>query len=275
MSDDGRTIPALDPGGFNELRMCRDGPMLYNRFDAYIGQSLRKYGEFSFGEQELFRQLVRPGAVVVEVGANIGAHTVGLARLVGHGGAVIAFEPQRIPFQTLCANLALNQLANVRARQAAVGRTSGTILVPALDPSLPANFGGVSLIDATGGEEVPLLTVDSMELPACHLLKVDVEGMEADVLVGAERTIRRCRPLLYVENDREDRSEALLGIILGLGYAAYWHLPRLFNPDNFAGDAENIFGNTISANLLCIPGELPQDIQGMRRVASARDSWRV
>src|SRR5258708_18853798 len=98
----------LDPEGFNELQMCRSGPMLYNKYDIYMGGSLQKYGEFSVGEQEIFAQIVRPGTLLVEVGANIGAHTVELSRMAGRDGEVHAFEPQRIVFQALCANLALN-----------------------------------------------------------------------------------------------------------------------------------------------------------------------
>ena len=113
--------PLVDPAGFNRLRMCRTGPIVYNRFDRYVGASLHRYGEFSHSEQALFEVLVGRGQVVVEVGANIGAHTVVLSRLVGADGEVHAFEPQRIVFQALCANLALNQCTNVWARQMAVG----------------------------------------------------------------------------------------------------------------------------------------------------------
>jgi hypothetical protein len=110
-------LAQTDPGGFNELKMCKSGPMLFNKFDVYVGGSLQKYGEFSVGEQDLFHAILQRGELVVEVGANIGAHTIELARLVGPEGEVHAFEPQRIVFQTLCANLALNQLTNVNASQ--------------------------------------------------------------------------------------------------------------------------------------------------------------
>src|SRR5690606_28828206 len=98
------------------LRQCRHGPMLFNKRDLYVGRSLATYGEFSEAEIGLFRQILRPGGVVVEAGANIGAHTVPLARMVGESGAVVAFEPQRLQFQLLCANLALNGMINVFAR---------------------------------------------------------------------------------------------------------------------------------------------------------------
>ena len=260
--------------GFNELKMCRSGPMLFNKYDQYIGGSLKKYGEFSLLEQLLFRELVRGGDLVVEVGANIGAHTVELSRLAGAQGEVHAFEPQRIVFQTLCANLALNQCANVHAEQAALGTEMGTVDVPSPDPNVPANFGGISLIGARGGEKVPMITLDSLELPACHFLKADVEGMEVEVLKGAARTIDAYRPVLYLENDRDERSRELLEIVLSIGYRAYWHLPFLFNPGNFAGDPENIFPGIISVNVLCVPQASKFEGGGLDPVSGAGDTWR-
>lgn len=272
MPDD--VISALPPEAFNQLAVCRHGLMLYNRHDRYIGPSLRKYGEFSPGELEAFRMVLRPGMTVVEVGANIGAHTVELARLVAPG-PVLAFEPQRLVFQTLCANVAINSCANVYAFQVAMGAAPGGILVPELDPNLPANFGGVSLGGAApGATRVQLSTIDSLGLPACHFIKADVEGMEADVLRGAQATIRRHRPVIYVENDRAERSPALIALLQrDLGYRLYWHAVPMFVPDNFRGDAENIFGTDVSGNMLCLPAEAPQDIAGLRECTGPEDTW--
>ena len=268
-----RIVAQLDPHGFNELKLFRSGPLLYNKFDTYIGEALSRYGEYSFGEQVLFQRLVRSGSTVVEVGANIGVHTVELSRLVGGNGTVYAFEPQRLVFQALCANLALNQCTNVLARQAALGSEDGTILVPAMDPATRTNFGGISLQGATVGESVPVIALDRLSLAACHFLKADVEGMELDVVTGAVETIRRHRPLLYLENDRQDRSKALIELVMSLGYDLYWHLPPIYNPQNFAGDAQNLFPNVVSVNLLCVPAEAQIPIQGMRKVSSPSDWW--
>jgi len=275
MNDKSKLPILLDPAGFNELKMCRSGPMLYNKNDIYMGGSLQKYGDFSVGEQALFAQVVRPGALVVEVGANIGAHTVELARLAGHDGEVHAFEPQRIVFQALCANLALNSCANVFARQAAVGEHAGTICVPPLDPSIRYNFGGVSLQGVTFGETVPLVTLDSFDLPACQLLKADVEGMEVEVLKGGTQLIMTHRPLMYLENDRLERSEELLTMIDRFGYKAYWHFPRVFNPDNYFGDPENIFGGVASINVFCVPEETDLAVDGLRPVISVKETWQT
>jgi FkbM family methyltransferase len=268
-----RQVHGLDPAGFNELALCRSGPMLYNKNDIFVGGSLQAYGEFSASEQMLFRQMVREGMLVVEVGANIGAHTVELSRCVGAFGQVHAFEPQRLVFQALCANLALNQCTNVFAEQAALGNAPGSIMVPPVDPGSRTNFGGIALGEFPGGERVAVRTLDSLDLPMCHLLKVDVEGMEIPVLQGAERTIDMYRPLMYVENDRVESSEALLTMIFAMGYDAYWHLAAMFNPDNFAGQTVNLFPNIASINVLCIPRESKLTINGLRRIASPRERW--
>ncbi len=275
MDDKRRAAIKLDPSGSNELQMCRSGPMIYNKYDVYIGGSLQRYGEYSVCEQEVFAQVVNPGALVVEVGANIGAHTVDLSRLAGRDGEVHAFEPQRIVFQTLCANLALNQCTNVHARQAAVGETAGTITVPAMDPAVRNNFGGVSLRGVTDGETVALVTLDSLDLPACHLLKVDVEGMEVEVLKGAEQLVQTHRPIMYLENDRAERSEDLLTLVERLDYKAYWHVARLFNPANYYGDPEDIFPGVVSVNILCVPKETKMTVESLRPVTSPRDTWRT
>ena len=260
----------LPPGGFNDIAMCRAGPMIFNRHDRFIGASLAKYGEWSAGEIELLRQVVRPGFVVVEVGANIGAHTVELSRLVGPQGRVLAFEPQRLVFQTLCANLALNSCANVAAFEIAVGAEAGEIDVPFLPPDRPANFGGLSLQAGppqSGSERVALRPLDALGLPACQLIKVDVEGMEVEVLRGAERKVAADRPLLYAENDRKERSAELLALLRAWNYRLFWHLPPLFSPANYAGDPDNIFPGIASHNLLCLPAERGLAVKGLREVA--------
>lgn len=257
---------AIECGNINLLVAARHGHLLVNRHDIYIGRSIRELGEFSEGEVDLFRQVLRPGALVVEAGANIGAHTVPLAKLIGPTGHLWAFEPQRIIHQTLCANIALNSLTNVTALWAAVGREAGQLLVPAIDYTRDNNFGGLGLEGRTQGEPVSVLTIDSLRLPRLDLLKADVEGMEQAVLEGARATIERCQPLLYVENDREEKSAGLLACLQAMGYVAYAHAPPLYSPANYFGELNNPFGNIISMNILAIHQSVPTNIQGLKRL---------
>ena len=239
---------------------CRHGKLSYLLNDAYIGRSLDVYGEYSEGELNLFRQLLRPGDVAADVGANIGALTVGMARLVAPGGAVVAFEPQRAIFDILCGNLRSNGLANVTAYRRAVGSRDGSIRVPSLDYAGPENFGGVSL-GGTHGDEVEVVTLDSLNLPRLRLLKVDVEGMEGEVIAGAKGTIARLQPALYIENDRADHSRALISLLFEIGYRLWWHITPLFNPDNFFRHPRDIFGNVVSFNMIGFPRRDPPAIE--------------
>jgi FkbM family methyltransferase len=259
--------------GYHGLARTRHGLLLYNRNDQYVGRSVAVYGEYSEGEIDLFRQLVRAGDTVLEAGANIGAHTIWFAGAVGPAGRVLAYEPQRLVFQTLCANLALNDLANVHAAHAALGRASGRIRVPEPDPARVTNFGGLSIGGESDSGEAPVETVDGLALTALRLLKADVEGMESEVIAGAADTIRRLRPVLYVENDRRAKSAALIAQIRGMGYRLWWHTPPLFNPANHAGETKDVFGRIVSINLLCLPVGQPANVT-LREVRSDDDWWR-
>lgn len=258
-------LPGLT--GYNQLAEGRGCHYLYNRNDAYIGQALARYGEFSGLEAAMLTQLCAPGDTVIEVGANIGALTVPLSMHLGPRGRLLAFEPQRLVFQTLCANVALNSLQNVECHWAALGPRDGTITVPEPDPTRPANFGGVSLQGAGFGRPVTCHKLDRfMNLPGVRLVKIDVEGMEADVLSGGREFFARFKPRIYLENDRAEQSEALLALLDGMGYRMFWHMPPLFNPDNVRGEKENVFGEVVSLNMVCVHRDQPMPVEGLEAV---------
>jgi FkbM family methyltransferase len=255
--------------------------MIYPARDEYVGRSLALYGEFSPGEADIFQALVSPRDIVVEVGANIGVHTVLLARLVGLAGAVLAFEPQPMLFQTLCANLALNSIFNVRTERFGLGNRTQTLYIPLLDYGSRQNFGGLSLDLVDDGIAVPVKRLDAFNIQHCSLIKIDVEGMEHQVIEGAANTIHTARPVLYVENDRKENSPELIRLLLSMDYLLWWHVTPLFKKGNFAGNDLNVFGGTVSINLLCIPSEKMSPKfdemvarMGMLPVAGAEDWWR-
>jgi FkbM family methyltransferase len=253
------------------IRRCRHGTMMYLRRDMYVGRSFAEYGEYSEGEVDVFRQCLRAGDVALDIGANFGSHTIPMARLVGPSGNVYAFEPQRILFQILCGNIALNEIANVNALPVALGRAAGRTKVPALDYRGANNFGGIAL-GATQGEDVSVVTLDQLEVTRARLIKIDVEGMEIDVLAGAKQTLARCRPFLYVENDRAHKAEALVAQLQEDGYRMWWHVPPLYNPANFLGNPTNVFGNVASFNMLCVPREMATQVSGMPEITSPQEA---
>jgi FkbM family methyltransferase len=258
----------LVTNGNIRLKATRYGLMLYNMHDRYIGRSLDEYGEFSYGESHLFERIIRPGMIAVDVGANIGVHTLTLSRLVGPVGHVIAVEPQRALFQMLCANLALNELSNVRALQVGAGRQNGRAFLPKIDYGRPENFAGISLATQAEGEAVQVISIDSLALPACHFVKIDVEGMELEAIDGGASTIAKNRPIMFVENDRLKKSHSLIERIMSLRYVLYWHRAPLFNPSNHFGNKKNLFGRILSTNMLCVPQERKLVVRGLKEIAT-------
>ncbi len=261
-----------------QLVETRHGLMLCNVNDFYMGRALMKYGECCETETQFLIQLARHGGTVVEVGANMGIHSVPLARLLAaENRNLLAFEPQPVIYQQLCANLALNGFSNVRAWPYACGAEKGTVTFAMPDYHGLGNFGAVSM-DATelgtqsGGRlvRVPCVPLDEMVSDEqVGLLKIDVEGFELAVLRGAALTLGRCRPLIYVENDRVDESQALIEWLWAAGYKLWWHLPFLFNPENYFRVSENLYPTIASFNMVGIPQERPANVANLKIVDDA------
>lgn len=254
----------------NLLKKCRYGLMIYNNNDIWVGRSIQKYGEFSESEVQLFRDAIKPGMVVLDIGANIGCHTVALSRIVGPSGCVFAYEPERCNFATLAGNVAINNLLNVYVFQKAVGSSPGFILVPELDQERTSNWGGLSLGDEDYSKapnySVPLITLDEQNFLKIDFIKMDIEGMEKLALEGAKEVIAKFKPTLYVENDREDKSAALISLLKSMNYKCYVHWAPLYNPGNYFGDNEDVFFSKnqngenvqiVSANLFCHHKDVP------------------
>jgi hypothetical protein len=221
-------LPTLPPD--QRRKFCRHGTFIYPVNDDFCGRSLDLYGDFLEGEIELLQQLTFPGMIAVEAGAYCGYQTVFLGGAIVPDGRVLAFEKNREFFDIMLGNLALNNIANVETRRAMVGAASGTVPLP--DP-------------------VPAITIDSLNLAQCDLIKVSEDALSA--VEGARATLARCEPLLYLRNDVPEKSAALTGALDRLEYAMYWHRPRLFQANNFACNAENVFGDRCLSNLFCLP----------------------
>lgn len=240
-----------------------NGLMLYPPADMYIGQAIEHYGEYVAAEQDFFRFAAQKGGEAIDAGANIGAHSMAMARYFER---VMAFEPQRMLFKLLKANL--SDWPSSLAYNAALGKEDGLLWLPSLNYGMTNNFGGVGRDCVENWspdqrEHIPMVEVQIRQLDKIDavkaaekisLIKVDVEGMEKEVLEGARQTIAKHQPILYVENDKPKKSQELVDFIYnGLGYRAWWHIPFLFNENNFNHNPVNIFDKMASFNLICIP----------------------
>jgi len=237
---------------YNILKEVDNGSILYNKNDVYVGKSIEHYGEYQSEELKLFEEYVHPGDVVLDIGANIGTHTLWFSERVGDNGFVLAFEPQRLVFQTLCANMAINSRQNVDCKHMGVGDKQEIVKVPPLNPDVENNFGGLWIDGHKEGEDVAICKIDDMGLNRLDFIKIDVEGMEPSVLLGGLQTINKLKPAIYMEVDREKNYELLNGIITGLSYNVQMHTPSLHPSDS---EMENIFGDVVSLNALCLSRE--------------------
>jgi FkbM family methyltransferase len=202
---------------------------------AALGATLRGLG------------LPRDG-VALDIGAHGGQVTRLLADLLP-AGQVVAVEPSSYARSVLRLNLLVRARPNVTVVAAALGREPGVaVLATPVKRAGAMGYGIASLVSEPGRgtvwELVPVTTVDAlvaaMELPALHLMKIDVEGYETAILQGALETLRRCRPALVLELARErlaragSSPEELWALLASMGYGAQaLPAPR---PDRSDGD---------------------------------------
>ena len=140
------------------------------------------------------------GKDIVDIGANNGNFAVDFSHLVGDTGKVHCFEPQRIIYYQLCANIFLNGLDNVYCHNVAIGDGFDgyvNIATPNYHDKGNVNFGDVRV--SKSGDVIQQRSLDSYEFQNIAFIKIDVQGYESFVIDGAEETIKKHRPYLFVE----------------------------------------------------------------------------
>jgi hypothetical protein len=211
--------------------------------DSPAARSLQLYGEWAEQETDILSGAVTDGHYVVELGGEHAAHTLWLARAVGDTGVVHVVEPRRLPFQHLCANIALNQLGNVHTHHAWLGADAG--------------------VEELDDEPTRRSTLDSLGLPALHLLKVNLPGALPALLAGATQVLRQHHPLIYARLGGATSAEREVDAVKALGYRAWSHTPRLFNPENHAGESRNLFPGLVSCNLIAAHPESGMEFEDL------------
>lgn len=188
-----------------------DGKFLFSIYknDEFISRTLKLGYLFEkYNVIEAYKW-TKKGDTVIDVGANVGTFSIPMAN---HECRVIAFEPQSKIYDLLKQNIKQNKFINVDARHQCAGHTIGTAKLTDKIPdgstegkSLkestpgdePINYGGIQL--GSDGEDCDMVTIDSLNLDSCALIKVDVEGAEPLVFYGAQKTIKKYSPVIIYE----------------------------------------------------------------------------
>jgi hypothetical protein len=239
-----------------ELSPGRSGAIFHHPGSDLISTALKDYGEWAHNEIELLLGLIDSGCCVYDVGAFVGTHSVAFAERVGPSGKVFAFEPNKSSFRLLVMNTCTERRANVRSFNLAVGASNGFVKSMTPDKS---NIG-LSVLQETADEfdrdRVSMKSLDTLDLDSDpSLIKIDVEGMELDVLEGAAKIIARSRPFVYAEVNTVAKALTLLGWSREHNYRCFGCSHLAFNPDNFLLNDNNIFGDGRECALIMIAGE--------------------
>ena len=197
--------------------------------DAYFTKWVKETGRLD--HHQGFLTALKPyiTGTVLDIGANIGTHTFYYTK---YASRVLAFEPNPIAYECLEYNM---RLTNAKLHNVAVSDHFGHIdIIPQGD-----NYGAVYTVPGT---KIPTITIDSLALEQCNFMKIDVEGDELAVLLGAKETILKHKPVMCVEVNehtlvrRGIDGNYLISFIEKLGYTTAVRKPE-----------------DISCDLICLP----------------------
>ena len=255
---------------------CKWGTFSYYEDDLAIGQMIEMYGEYSDYEVEAFKKIVKEGDVVLELGANIGAHTVPLAKLVGDTGQVFAFEPGHDTYAMLHRNVNQNHLAHIVRVMGVAALDRVVSNVPVVLECPTPNYPKLDYNDNPHAKDLKAtatcngITIDSLDLPRVDFVKIDIDGTELAAIRGMRETIKRCRPILMIENEIKDKAGPLVAEIVELGYRGWSYRPPLYRADNHAGNPKNLWPGIVSLMEIYIPEELDKEVKGCDEVMDIR-----
>ncbi len=222
----------------------KHGTFIHFRNDDPIGACLHYYGEWAQQEFDFFDQFLTVQSNVIDVGANIGTHAVYFAKKCNQG-SVVAIEPQLYIFEMLAANLLINGCYNTIPVHAGASSKPGVVKMTNINPFVDhkINYGEFKINNSADvGIETNIVTLDSyINLNKFHLIKLDVEGLEVEVLDGAKKLLKKHQPFLYVEFNNKQGNDQLLNKIYELDYIPYWHIYTKHNPNNHNKQEKNIW----------------------------------
>ncbi len=206
----------------NILVSCDHGLFIINRFDGdintFTGQSewLLQHGNSCTIEASIaVNHITTVNPVIFDIGANIGTFTSWVAKSYPNG-KIYAFEPQRLVYQIACGNMAINNFDNVYLYNMGLGNTNKQVKIDEPDYNERHDYGTYSLVYDMGFKKskftslIDVVTLDwfvsTYRVERVDFLKIDAEGMDVDILIGARDTISKFKPVILVEHTNINES---------------------------------------------------------------------
>ena len=180
-----------------------NGAVVYGRNRAgYGGRGIYIFRDALEPELYNLDSLLDPDGVFVDIGANTGVYTLKAAKHFDNKGIVLALEPFPEVLATLYHSVRVNSFTNIRLRNLCAGAQTGvrTLWMNSKKPNL---FSLVHKNEKARGLSVLTVSLDDLytweNLERLDYLKIDAEGAEQEILSGAVKTIKKCRPIIQVE----------------------------------------------------------------------------
>jgi FkbM family methyltransferase len=249
--------------------VIRNGIRWHLDLDEGIDFSIYLLGAFERSTVNAYRKFLPPGGIALDIGANIGAHTLPMAQAVGTEGRVYAFEPTRYAFSKLARNISLNPAlaSRICLEQTMLSDKDNSSPPSVLYSSWSLATAGGSrhpkhlgqLKDAAGAMVRKLDSrIDQLGLDRIDFIKIDVDGNECEVFRGAQRTLARYRPKILMEfmpyglEENGHSMKELVDLLKDAGYGIVG-VPRLHALPENPEELNNMIPDGSSINVLCLP----------------------
>jgi FkbM family methyltransferase len=190
-----------------------------------IGRYIQNMGFWEIPQHNIYSVILQKTDVVLDAGANIGFHTVGMAKIAKK---VYSFEPQPIMYNILTANILFNDLTTkVEQFRLGLGESEATVKLCPLNDYKESdgvdNYGarGIATEEEYGDEEIKIIAFDSLEVDV-DAVKMDIQNYELEALKGMVNTLKKCKPWIMIENYIDvEKDKKVLEFLKDLNYEIY------------------------------------------------------
>lgn len=194
-------------------------PDIEKHFPLMLAKNISKGGPAEYQQPVRLRSLehVKNKRTALDIGANVGLWS---RDLVNHFEKVIAFEPVEMFRECLHRNVVAS---NLTVQSFALGDSYGQVRMIITE----GNTGHTHVDPKSTSGDTTIVRLDSLELDNIDYIKIDCEGFEYRVLLGAEQTIRKCRPVVVIEQKPHDTYAKDYGQFAAIGLLEDWGMTRL------------------------------------------------